>query len=461
MKVLLKILAVVAAAVCVLMFVFGFFGYDTHYGDITTTVIRGANDLVASGDFADTTTVSFKAADDAVLTDAQLKAAAAAFEQRMAYFSVLADYRVAVDYAERSVWVTVPSNEYLESVMNYLVLDMGFEAHTGTEQTENTLVFDETGISGVTPHYETNANTGAAYYTVEISLKKDARDSYIETVNSLLEEGEASGSVQYVSFWFNDSMIESRAVNEAYSGGSILLTSSSLTATTVDQMTILLNSEPLPATMTYGQSYESPARLGESIQSVLWITAAAVFGAIALWLIIKYRVSGVIAALCTLGTAGGVMAVLSGFYSARPTPFTLAALAGGVAVVFLSIECSLRDCEAVSRAFPSKAGSPVASALRGTIGGSAVGYAVAMVIGLALTLLTRQNGLLYGWISGAMNAAQIGTFDITEFGTFGAVLLFGTLISVCFNIAGERIMLLAASDCAGLKKASLYGGKGE
>ena len=460
MKVLLKILAVVAAAVCVMMFVFGMFGYDTRYGEITTTVIRGADDLVASGDFADTTTVSFKAADDATLTDEELEAVAASFEQRMSYFSVLADYRVAVDYAERTVWVTVPSSEYSESVMNYLVLDMGFEAHTGTEQTENTLIFDESGISRVTPHYETST-TGYSYYTVEIALTKEAREKYIETTKSLAEESQASGSVQYVSFWFNDSMVESRAVNEAYSGGSVLLTSSSLSATTVDQMTILLNCEPLPATMTYGQTYESPARLGENIQSVLWIAAAAVFGAVALWFIIKYRVSGFIAALCMLGTAGGVMAVLSGFYSATPTPFTLAALAGGIAVIFMGLECSLRDCEAVRNAFPSKSGSPVASALRGTIGGSAVGYAVALVIGLALTLLTRQNGLLFNWVSGAMKAAQIGTLDITEFGTFGAVLLFGTLISVCFNIAGERLMLLAASDCAGLKKASLYGGKGE
>lgn len=460
MKVLLKILAVLTAALCAAMFAFGVFGYDTRYGDVTTTVIRGADDLLLSGDFAETKTTSFKASDGVTLTDAQLKAAAACFEQRMSYFTgILADYRVAVDYAERTVWVTIPSSENDDAVMSYLLYEMGFEAHTGSEQTPETLIFDERGITSLKAHSEAGSN-GQTVYSAELKLTDEAREKYAAATKTLVDEYNAGGEQGFISYWFNDSLLSTVNVKDEYTGGTLSV-SSGVTASTLEQMLIILNSEPLPAVLTLDKEGVSPARLGDAIIQILVIAGCAAFAAIAAWLIARYRLGGFIAALCTLGTFGGVIAVISGFYSAPHMTFTLAALAGVVAVVFISLESSLRDCEAVKNAFPSKSGTPVATALRSTLGGSAMGYAVLLVIGLALMLLTRQQGLLFNAVSGAMGRAFIDTLDMSEFGVFGKILLFGTLISACFNIFGERIMLLAASNCAGLKKASLYGGKSE
>ncbi|MEG1418325.1 MAG: hypothetical protein RSC55_06825, partial [Oscillospiraceae bacterium] len=67
--------------------------------------------------------------------------------------------------------------------------------------------------------------------------------------------------------------------------------------------------------------------------------------------------------------------------------------------------------------------------------------------------------MLFGLISGWFAQLGLDTLDISEFGLFGHILLFGTLVSVCFNVVGSRIMMSALYGFNSLTKPGIYGGK--
>ncbi|MEG1418880.1 MAG: hypothetical protein RSC55_09740, partial [Oscillospiraceae bacterium] len=391
MKTVVRILAVVVAALAIALFVFGFFGYETHYGDITTTVIKSAGQMNASGDFFKTMSVAFNAKDDKVLTNEELDAAATSFAQRLSSFAV-ADYRVACDYGDGAVEVTIPQSEYFSSIVTYLALNKSFEVHTGGEKGTDTLVLTAADIDKGAARLEQGSTS--QYYVFELSLTKEGKAKYAEATAKLAQERQSSGSTQFMSFWFGDSLLESKSINASDNSGNILLkNTSSLQASTIEELNIVLNSSPLPADMNYARISEAPARMGEKTLDVVWIAAVAVFAAAAAWFVIRYRASGAVAVICALGTAGGMMAIITGFYSARPVNFTFATLFAFIAVMFISFEVSLRDCTAIKSRFPAKSAiSPVATGQHATLGATAAGYASIFAVACVLILFSRNGG---------------------------------------------------------------------
>ncbi|MDO4566560.1 MAG: hypothetical protein Q4B42_04445, partial [Oscillospiraceae bacterium] len=259
MKVLLRISALIVVAVCLAMFFFGFFGYRSYYGDITTTIINSAEDISPSSDFKESLTVGFEAADDAALSEADLDAVAACFRQRLSFFD-LADYSVEVDYGSGKVWVNFPESDISDGIISYLTLDIGFEVHKGLEQTEGTLILDASGVKTADANYVQGSSS--YYYTMELRLTDEAKAAYAAATEELSGEYEASGETQFVSFWFNDSLLESVNVRSAENSGIILI-DQGLSATTVDQMSVILGSMQLPAAMNATDYYTEDASLGE------------------------------------------------------------------------------------------------------------------------------------------------------------------------------------------------------
>ena len=454
MKTVTKVLAIVTALLCVAMFVFGVFGYSTKYGDITTTVVNGVSALELSSDFTNSVTAGFKSADGAALTAAELDAIAESFRGRLAYFTVIADYDVRVDYADETVWVTVPNNGYASYIFTYLTYNYGFEVHSGTEQTESTLIFDANGIKGVTPHSSQSSSSSSVSYSIELKLTSDAKQAYNDAVESLLGEAEASGSTQYISYWFNDSLLSSAVVKKGTSNGSLTV-SSGVTSSNLQQMMVLLNSTPLPLDVTASRVYQSGAVLGENSAKIMWIALLAAFGAMAAWMIVKYRLGGVATAICTLGVVGGVAATLTGFINGYARPFGYATLVGCVCVVMVGIAACLHMCKRVKAALPSKSGTEraVSMALSSSLGANAAGYAVCAIIGLVLMLFTAPDGLLYSALEQSLVAGYLA-----DFAYFGRVLFFGSLIGAAFVVVGMRLMLNAFANTAAFKSAALYGG---
>ena len=453
MKTVTKVLAIITVLLCVAMFVFGIFGYSTKYGDITTTVVNGINNLNLSINFTDSVTAGFKSANGEALTTAELDSIANCFRGRLAYFTVISDYDVQVDYGDETVWVTIPNNGYASYIFTYLTYNYGFEVHSGTEQTESTLLFDGSGLKGVTPHTSQTSSSSSISYSLELHLTNDAKKAYNETVKSLMAEAEASGSTQYISYWFNDSLLSSASVKKQ-TNGSVTI-SSGITSSNMQQMVVLLNSTQLPVDVTASQVYQSEAAFGDNTTNVLWVSLTVAFAAMFVWMLVKYRLSGFAAVFCILGLAGGIVATLSGFISGYARPFCYSTLAACVCVLMMAIATALRMCKSVKAALPSKSGTEraVSLALSSELGISAATYALCAAIGAVLMLFTAPDGMLYS----VMKHSFIATY-LADFANFGRTLFFGSLIGAAFIVVGMRLMINALADTDSFKSAALYGG---
>lgn len=454
MNVFKKSVVWLLAAFAIAVFAFCFFGANTYYGDVTTVVIKSADAVDTGNELGRTVRLSLTVPEDEAMTEEQLLAARDVVRQRMQHLSV-ADYDVTIDRDARCVVVEMPYTSQAVSAVQNLGVKGEFVARKGVEETDGSILFTTANVVSATS--DAKAIYGYTIYAMTLNLDDEATAALKTATEELAAEYASSETAQYVSFWYGGQKIAQTSIREVIKNGRIDWTSYSLDDSTFTQLDSVLNSDDMPVGMTTSGAVLFDARDGAL--SAAYVALGCAFLLATLYLFVKYRVSALVGAICTVGTVGLTFAVITGFMNTGGLAMTLPAFLGVTAVMVLCLYITVTDCASIKKmmAFnsPSKA---VEEGMKRNLGYTMRMIIAALIVGLVL-MGFQQTGLFYNFAAARIASFGINTSFLTGAGTFGAILFWGALISVAFNVLFSIWMLNSTLSYNGLRKAGCFGGK--
>lgn len=456
MRIFNKTVVWLIAVVAIVLFFFGFFGAKSYYGDVSTVIVNGTEQLRMGTGLGKTVTVKLATSTaDLVPSGEQLEVCKRVVEQRLATFN-LTDYNVYINYDDPSLIVELPYSTNLSTVVSLAGAKGSFAVRRGTEETDASIIF---GLGNVkSADVDTTNNSMFTLSSLALSLDSSAKAALKDATKEMAEEFAASETTQKISVWYDGQMLASKDITEVISNGKLNFDMIfNLDSSTAAEMSVMLNSDDIPYNLTSSTITETDYAL-DGAPRALGIACAAAAVALALYFLVRYRLSGLTAVVALLGTAGSMMAVQTGFFGTSTNPFSFATLSAFVLVILLSADNLLRDCAQIREdCNPHALARSTAEALKRNLGLSMRAYAAALIVGIVLACFS--NGLiLYTLLQPMFTSMGVNSNLLASVGSFGLTLTWGMIFSMVFCVLGNRLMLSSVFSYDGAKKAGLVGG---
>lgn len=446
---------VLLTLLCITVFIVGFFGITTKYGEIETIVAKSPEQLYFGSDLSNPYTVLFQAKNGATLSDKDLEQAKTVMQKRLEYLDIQT-YDLQIDFQHKQLLLTMTSSTDISmtwltarlSVLGdiYARIDDGASAGSEYVFSSSEVVFAKTSAN--------QQFMGYTEYVIDITLNGEGRKALRTASEYLAKEYERSNEekAQYLYFYNGQTNVASTSVKSTISDGKVSFSSYNLDSDTVVELGLFLNSGVLPAELDYTFITLTTTGIGQSTLKLLGIALLAAFAAIAVFLVIRYGATGVIGTLCMLGTAGVTMFFVTGFFVGNGMTVTFATLAAFLLVLLLCSETIVRNGSAIKRLLETNSLSKsVAIGMNTAFWPTLRLYILAGIAAVLMILCKFDNaiGLL-------LRSVGMSGTAISEIGSFGTVLIAGLFAAFLFNILAMWAMMRFADDVA--PNPVLYGG---
>ena len=461
----------VVAVLIVAFSVTAIFGISTQYGDTTKLWIKGAQDIRFGIDIRGGVDVTFMPADGYDATDEQLEAAESVIQQRLVNLSIT-DSEVYTDYNKDRIIVRFPWKEgETEFNPEAAIQEIGATARLTFREgrevdsegkpsgiTAENIILEGLDVKSALAAVDSNSSSPTyGQYYVSLELNDSGKDSFAEATTRLAE------SRGVISIWLDDTMISYPTVNSAILDGSAMITLNGSDDATRDQaisLANLINSGALPfALAAENYSTISPS-LGENSLQAMVIAAVVAFILVALFMIVNYRLPGVIASIALLGQSAMTLACVSGYLSViNSFTLTLPGIAGLILAIGMGVDANVIAAERIKEEIRS--GKSIDGAIRAgfdrgltpVIDGNVTVIIVAIMLMGAFGPTDGFFAKVLRPIFFAFGPSTAGTIY-----SFGYTLLVGVILNFVFGVVCTRIMLKGISKLKFLRDPVLYGG---
>ncbi len=459
-------------AVLIVAFAFtAFFGINTKYGDTTKIWVKGAEDIRFGIDIRGGVDVTFMPADDFDATDEQLSAAESVIKQRLVNLNIT-DNEVYTDFSKDRIIVRFPWKEG-ESDFNpeAAIQEIGATAvltfREGKEVdgegkpvgvTAENIILEGMDIARAVPSVDnsTNSPTYGQYY-VALELNESGKESFAEATTRLAE------THGVISIWMDDTLVSYPMVNSAITDGHAMITLNGSDEKTRDEAISLankINSGALPFALT-AEDYStiSPSLGANSLQAMV-LAGLIAFVLVALFMIINYRLPGVVAVIALLGQTAMTLAFVSGYFPVLNSfTLTLPGIAGIILAIGMGVDANVIAAERIKEEIRS--GKSVDGAIRsGFERGLAPVIDGNVTVIIVAVMLMGAFGPTDGFFAKMLKPIFFA-FGPSTAGTiysFGYTLLVGVLLNFVFGVISTRIMLKGISKLKCMRNPVLYGG---
>ena len=455
--------------VVALIAVFGiltFSGVSTYYGDIETVIIKGVEDIRWGIDISGGVDVTFSPPADLEVTEAQMDAAQAAIEQRMVNLGIT-DYEVYVDHKQSDIIVRFPWQAGEEDFdpeaavkelgeMAELTFREGYEVDAKGlpigVTAENIIVSGKNVVEAIPIWYD-NENGGR---DIAVSLKFDeegAKAFALATEKLAKEEG-------VISIWMDDLCISYPTVNSKISDGNAMITNPAFDYEEAKALADKISAGALPFKLETSNFSTISATLGEGAKNAMILAGAIAFGIICVYMIIVYRLPGLVAAIALIGQVVGSIACITGFFGFMPSfTLTIPGIAGIILAVGMGVDANVVTFERIKEELKSgktinaSLESGYSRAFAAVFDGNITMVLVAIVLMGAFGPPDSILAKAMGWLYFMFPATIEGTIY-----SFGYTLLVGVTLNFVFGVFSTRVMLGALSKFKALRNPKLYGG---
>ncbi len=306
-----------------------FAGIHTQYGDIKTTYIKGADEIRWGIDIQGGVNATFEPVDGYDATDDEMDAAKAVIEQRLVSLNIT-DSEVYVDYTKDRVIVSFPWQAGEEDFdPEAAVSELGETAvltfRKGTEA-DGEEVLTGTDVKKAEAQQYQDQDTGNIKYAVSLTLDSEGTKKFAEATSELAGNGQ-------ISIWMDDESISAPSVESAITDGKAQITGN-FTYESAKALADKINAGSLPFKLTTSSTNIISATLGEGARTAMIIAGVVAFVIVSIYMIVIYRLSGVVASIALIGQIVGSIACVSGFFG-NIDSFTLTI--PGIAGIILSI----------------------------------------------------------------------------------------------------------------------------
>ncbi len=442
-----------------------FMGISTHYGDIETKIIKSVDDIRWGIDISGGVDVTFAPPEGVEATKEQMDAAQAALEMRLVNLGIT-DYELYVDDSNYDIIVRFPwqagetdfdpeaavkeLGEMAELTFRegYNVDDYGLP--TGVTAENVILTGDMVTVAeGVAWQDE----SGNYEFGVSLELNEEGKEAFAEATTRLAGTGEV------ISIWMDDTCISYPTVESAITDGKAQI-SGDFTWDSAKSLADKIAAGALPYKMVTTNFRTISAAMGSGARNAMLIAGLIAFVLICLYMIVVYRLPGVVASIALVGQVVGTIACITGFFGNIPSfTLTIPGIAGIILAVGMGVDANVVTFERIKEEL--KNGKTLNSALeRGYSRAlSAIVDGNITMVFVALILM-GAFGPPDSLISKAMSWLYF-LFPTTIEGTiysFGYTLLVGVILNFVFGVFCSRLMLASLSKFKALRNPKLYGG---
>ncbi|MBQ1388867.1 MAG: protein translocase subunit SecD [Clostridia bacterium] len=438
-------------------------GFDTQFGDIKTTRIKGIDDIRWGIDIKGGVEATFRPADGVDATPEQLESARSVIETRLVSSSIT-DYELYADDSSQRIIVRFPwkedttnydPNEAIEEIAatakltfrpgnSYTTVDYDADGNpimkTPKDETEEILL-DGSMITKAEPNvYDDN---GKIQYVVSLEFNDEGTEKFKEATTTYLN--------QTISIWMDDVMLSYPNVNEVISEGKAQI-SGSFTAEEATALATKINAGALPFSLeTVNVSSISPT-LGQNSLYAMGIAAIIALCFITVFMIIAFRIPGLVAVIALAGQMSIIIIAVSGYFPVfNSFTMTLPGIAGMILSIGTGVDANILTAERIREEL--KRGKSLDSAInagtKNSLSAIIDGNMTIIIVAVILILVFGPFNML-SFIFGLSTTGAIYAFGYT--------LLIGTIANFIMGIGAARLMLKSISGLKLLRNPRLYGG---
>ncbi|MDE6501542.1 MAG: protein translocase subunit SecF [Ruminococcus sp.] len=458
----------IVVALITLFCVSSVIGLNYLYGDNTTTIIKGVDDIRLGIDIKGGVDVTFSPAEGADATPEQLKAATAIIDTRLSSLGIT-DSEVYSDEKSDRIIVRFPwqagESDFDPSAsvkelgeMASLTFRKGTDSTTDEEGNiipTGEIVIEGADIASARAVYRPNDSSGEYENLVELNLNESGREKFAEATSEL------AGTGTPISIWMDNTMISYPTVNSAITDGSAVITGN-FTDESANKLANQINSGSLPFKLETTSFKTIDPTMGEGSLDAILLAALIAFIFIAIYMIILYRLPGIVSVIALCGQIGGSIAVISGWFGfMNGSTLTIPGIAGIILSVGMGVDANIITGERIKEEIQS--GKSLDSAIRvaykrafsAILDGNVTNVIIAII-------LMGAFGVPTSFFSKILNKTIFFMFGATAEGvvySFGITLLAGVVLNFIMGVFLARVMVTSLSKFKCFQNKKLYGYK--
>ena len=441
-----------------------FHGISTTYGDIETKIIKSTDDIRWGIDISGGVDVTFAPPEGVEATAEQMDAAQAALEMRLVNLGIT-DYELYVDYSNYDIIVRFPWQAGEEDFdpeaavqelgeMAELTFREGYETDeyglpTGVTA-ENIIVTGDQVVSAEAIAWEED---GEYQFGVSLEFDEEGTAAFAEATRKL------AGTGGVISIWMDDTCISYPTVENAITDGRSQITGN-FDYESAKDLADKISAGALPYKLETSNFRTISASMGTGARNAMLIAGVIAFVIIALYMIIVYRLPGVVASIALVGQVVGTIACITGFFGNIPSfTLTIPGIAGIILAVGMGVDANVVTFERIKEELSN--GKTLNSALE--LGYSRAWAAIfdgnITIVFVAIILMGAFGppDSLFAKLMGFLYFMFPATIEGTIY-SFGYTLLVGVILNFVFGVFASRLMLASLSRFKALRNPKLYGG---
>lgn len=446
-----------------------FFGVYKYYGDRRDTIIRGAADIRWGIDIRGGIDATFGPEEGVTDIDAQDMEALQDVISRRLVSQGITDYEVYSDVANQQVIVRFPWKEGEsdfdpETAIEELGKTAQLEFREGTDTKEETdadgntiqvptgdLILTGSDVASASAGFDPDTNEPV----VLLELEPSGKDKFAEATSRL------ASSNGVISIWLDNEQLSAPTVNEAIPNGTATISGGFADVGEAQSLANLINSGSLPFAVEVKSFGTIEPTMGMKALDVMVWAGIIAFVLISIYLILYYRLPGVVAVLSLLGQVAGSVAAVSGYFGfLNGFTLTLPGLAGIILSIGMGVDANIITAERVKEEI--RAGRTIDGAI--SIGSKNSFWAIfdgnITVIIVAIVLMGvfgPPDGLWATLLKPVLMwfpAATTGSIY-----SFGYTLFVGIIFNFIMGVTASRLMLASITRFKIFRKPWLLGGK--
>ena len=443
------------------------FGVHSQYGDIVTTYVHGVNDIRLGIDIQGGVDVTFEPADDVDATKEQMDAALETIKLRLANQNI-SDSETYVDYKSNRIIVRFPwqagetdfdPEAAVKELGETAELTFRYGTDTTTDSDGNTIPSGDIVLTGAdVDKADTGATqdstTGEYTWMVTLNLNESGKEKFYEATSALYQQ---QGQI---SIWMDNTMISAPSVSAVISDGKATITGN-FTYESAKELADKINSGALPFSLETTSFKTISPTMGEGALTTMVLAGLITLVLIVIYMIVLYRLLGVVASLTLIGQVAGMLAAVSGWFGFMPsTTLTIPGIAGIILSVGMGVDANIITGERIreelrkGKNLDTALHSGYHRAFSAIFDGNLTGIIVSIV-------LMGAFGVPESIWAKFFNSTIFRFFGATTEGviySFGFTLMTGLIMNFIMGVLAARLMTMSLSGFKCFQNKKLYGG---
>ena len=441
-----------------------FFGVYTKYGDRNDTVIRGIKDIRFGIDIRGGIDVTFGPEDESVkVTDSQMEAAKDIIARRLVGNNIT-DYEIYTDISNKQIIVRFPwQSDEADFDVTKAVNELGktalLEFHIGSETDEDgkptgDLVLTGEDVDSAAAVYQQNSSGSDYEPVVQLKLKSAGASKFADATE---KQAAANGTI---SIWLDGEKISDPTVNDKISGGEAVI-SGSFDYDYAVSLANQINSGALPFALNVKSSGAITPTLGDQALEAMLIAGIIAFVLVAIFMVLYYRLPGVVAVLSLIGQVAGSLAVVSGYFGfINSFTLTLPGIAGIILSIGMGVDANIITSERIKEEI--RLGKTIDGAIytgsKNSFWAIFDGNITVIIVSIVLMgVFGPPDGFFATVLKPLLFFFPASTTGSIY--SFGYTLLAGIIFNFIMGVTLSRLMLRSISRFKCFRKPWMYGGK--